>query len=103
MFAVYIVSNIITATFLIDSFFTITVFRRTYLLRTKLEANSMKRLNSLPSQLYPRQAISNASRPKPAPGTSTDTSDASLREITQTTVFETETSLHQVELQNKVH
>ena len=44
----------------------------------------MKRLNSLPSQLYPKQAISNASRPKPAPGTSTDTSDASLHETTQT-------------------
>lgn len=29
----------------------------------------MKRLNSLPWQLYPRLAISNANRPSPAPGT----------------------------------
>lgn len=49
-----------------------------YLLRTKFEEKSMKKLHSLPWHMYPSRAISQARRPRPAPGTSTLTFDTSL-------------------------
>lgn len=49
-----------------------------YLFNTKYEANNINSENSFPWQVYPRFAISNASRPNPAPGTRTFIFEGSL-------------------------
>jgi hypothetical protein len=49
-----------------------------YLFKIKLDVINMCKLNSLPWHLKPSFAISNASLPRPAPGTKTLISSESL-------------------------